>query len=103
MRDYEAVIILQPGASPDKSQEDIQRVKDVIVKNKGVIQSEIKWGKRSLAYPVKKKREGYYLLVHFQAEPSAIQPIVEAYRLLDQLVLRALVVQRDRPEVAKVA
>lgn len=101
MRNYEAMIILEANPVPDKIQESIQKVKDIIVKYGGAVQSEIKWGKRALAYSLKKKREGYYILLYFQAEPSSIGPVVQAYRLLDQEVLRAMIIAREKaPAVA---
>ncbi len=103
MNHYEAVIILEPNVTPEKNQEDIQKVKDVIVKYGGVIQSEIKWGKRVMAYSIKKKREGYYLLLNFQAAPEAIKQISQAYRLLETEVLRSMILQKDAPQPAKAA
>ncbi len=103
MNHYEAVIILEPNVTPEKNQEDIQKVKDIIVKYGGVIQSEIKWGKRGMAYSIKKKREGYYLLLNFQAKPEAIKQISQAYRLLETEVLRSMILQKDAPQPAKAA
>jgi small subunit ribosomal protein S6 len=95
------MIVLRSGATPEKMQESIQKAEEVIKKNGGLIQEEIKWGKRNLAYAIKKKREGYYLLVYFQAEPSSIKPITEAYRLLDEDVLRAMILERGDGEPVK--
>ncbi len=104
MKDYEAVIILEPNTIPEKVQEDIQKVKDVITKQGGKIQSEIKWGKRNLAYAIKKKREGYYLVLSFQAESSAIKNVMQAYRLMEQEILRVMVLEKNKPsQIAKVA
>lgn len=103
MKNYEAVIILEANVTPEKNQDDVQKVKDVIVKYEGAIQSEIKWGKRVMAYPIKKKREGYYLLLVFQAKPEAIKQIAQAYRLLETEVLRSMIIQKDAPQPAKAA
>lgn len=51
-------------------------------------------GKLKLAYPVKHQRHGTYVLVHFDAEPSAISGLDRALRLSDE-VLRHIVVERD--------
>lgn len=103
MKSYEAVIILEPNVNPEKNQEDIQKVKDVIVKYGGTIESEIKWGKRAMAYSIKKKKEGYYLLLNFQAKPEAIKQISQAYRLLEAEVLRSMILQKDAPLPVKAA
>lgn len=102
MKNYEAVIILEPNVTPEKNQEDSQKVKDIIAKFGGSIQSEIKWGRRSMAYSIKKKREGYYLLLNFQANPEAVKPISQAFRLLETEVLRFMILQKDAPQPAPV-
>jgi small subunit ribosomal protein S6 len=102
-RNYEAMIILYPGATPEKSQEEIQKVKDVITRFGGVVQSEVKWGKRGMAYSIKKKRDGYYLLLHFQADPSSLKSMTQAWKLMEDQVIRVLIVQKDQPQLAKVA
>ena len=49
------------------------------------------WGKRSLAYPIKKHETGYYVVARFDAEPTALPEFERAIKL-DEGVLRFLVV-----------
>lgn len=103
MRSYEAMIILHPHASPERLQDGVTKVKDVITKQKGSVSSEIKWGKRTLAFPIKKKKEGYYLILEFQADPSAVKPLHQAYRLMEEDVLRVMILEKTKPEAKKAA
>lgn len=102
MNFYEAVIVLQPQLSAEKMQEAVQKVKDIVSKHGGTVQAENKWGKRGLAYSIKKKREGYVVLLSFQADPSKINLIHQAYRLLEEEVLRALIIKKEQPQAANV-
>ncbi|HMV32927.1 MAG: 30S ribosomal protein S6 [Gemmatimonadales bacterium] len=49
------------------------------------------WGKRTLAYPIKKRETGYYVIANFKAEPSQLPEFERALKL-DDGVLRFLVV-----------
>jgi len=95
MRDYEVVVILRATLGPDKIQEDLEKVKETIRKQGGVIQEEQKWGSRSLSYPIKKKTEGFYVLIYFQIEPSRITALNHAFRLMEEEVIRALVLVKE--------
>ena len=49
--------------------QQFELVQDVIKKIGGTVDKVDEWGKRALAYEVKKQREGYYVVVNFQADP----------------------------------
>jgi small subunit ribosomal protein S6 len=53
-----------------------------------------RWGRRRLAYEIDKQREGYYVLMESQIEPSALKEL-ERNLKLNQQVLRFLVVRSD--------
>ncbi len=52
------------------------------------------WGKRALAYPIKKRETGYYVIAQFDAEPTALPEFERAVKL-DEGVLRFLVVANE--------
>lgn len=94
MRTYEALYIL----SPELGEEDIQTVaKDVenlVTQHEGsIVRSEI-WGKRKLAYEVKKHSEGVYVLLRFEANPEFL-PRLETHFRLSDAVIRHLLVHFD--------
>ena len=55
------------------------------------------WGKRTLAYPVRNKDTGYYVIARFMAEPSALPEFERALKL-DEGLVRHLVVLNDGPQ-----
>ncbi|MEO8450294.1 MAG: 30S ribosomal protein S6 [Gemmatimonadota bacterium] len=54
------------------------------------------WGKRTLAYPIRKRDTGYYVIANFDAEPTALPEFERAIKL-DEGVIRHLVVLNDEP------
>jgi small subunit ribosomal protein S6 len=94
LRTYEALYVVRP----DGKDEDIQTIADEVTKlvtdNGGaIVRSEI-WGKRKLAYEVKKFTEGVYVLLRFEADQSLI-PKLETYYRLSEAVIRFLIVHFD--------
>ena len=55
------------------------------------------WGKRTLAYPIKKHETGYYVVAKFEADTKALPEFERAIKL-DESVLRFLVVANDGPQ-----
>lgn len=55
------------------------------------------WGKRTLAYPIKKRDTGYYALARFEAAPDALPEFERALKL-DESLLRHLVILNDGPQ-----
>ncbi len=92
MKNYEALFVLRPDA-----EESIKKVTDLITdsikKNKGKILKEDNWGKRTIAYPIKKHRDGVYYKLNFSIEPSVIEALNRTYRL-NSGILRTLIIKR---------
>ncbi len=95
MCDYELVAIVSPDASNDTVAGKLERVSQLITERQGVVDETQHWGKKRLAYPIKKYIEGNYSLVRFKLEPAYIREVREV--LEDDLdVLRYLVIKRSK-------
>ena len=92
MRDYELVVVLSPEVGDEGFPVTIERISTVIQGNGGEIKNVDAWGRRRLAYPIRRHLDGYYAVTHFAAEPQAIRPL-EANLDLAEDVLRHLVVK----------
>ncbi len=68
MRKYEMLVILDAGN--EAQSEEISKIEEVIGNLGGTVSKSDVWGKRALAYPIRKKTEGYYVLFTFELEPS---------------------------------
>ncbi|MEA2063042.1 MAG: 30S ribosomal protein S6 [Gemmatimonadota bacterium] len=91
MKKYETVLILDPTLEDSEVEEKSKQIEELF-KAEGVEQFErTDWGKRKLAYPIKKKENGIYQIFRFHAEPSAISELERRLKL-DEQVLRSLIV-----------
>ena len=95
MRTYEALYIVSPELEDDAIQTVAKEVESLVTKNEGtIVRSEI-WGKRKLAYMVKKFTEGNYVLLRFTADPDFVARL-ETYFKLSESIIRYLVVHFDK-------
>jgi small subunit ribosomal protein S6 len=96
MRRYELMLVLRPDAPDDRSQAVIDRTTRQIVADGGQIVKVAPWGRRRLAYPIDRYREGSYHIVVFEAPSAAIPEMVRGL-LITEEVLRHLVTRVERP------
>ncbi|MBQ9419630.1 MAG: 30S ribosomal protein S6 [Synergistaceae bacterium] len=57
-------------AATDNQSEEITKIEELLKNLGGVVSKTDAWGKRTLAYPIRKKTEGYYVLFNFELEPA---------------------------------
>jgi small subunit ribosomal protein S6 len=91
-RRYETVYILDSALEEPAINEKLERFHSLITKDgKGTITNVAHWGKRTLAFPVRKRESGYYVVVQFEAEGEVLPEFERAVKL-DESVLRFMVV-----------
>jgi small subunit ribosomal protein S6 len=73
----------------------INNVKDLITKNGGEVYAVDKWGRKRLAFPIRKKNNGFYAYIEFAAPSDIVQKLERAYQL-DEQILRYLTVTLDK-------
>lgn len=95
MPTYELGLVLVPELDGEQRDAFLGEVRQLIAGAGGEIVKEDEWGKRSLAYPIKHKRDGFYTFWTFTAPGSAVAPLEYKLRLSDE-VLRHLVLNMDR-------
>ena len=96
MRRYELMLVLRPDVPDDRSQAVIDRTTRQIVGSGGGIVKVAPWGRRRLAYPIDRHREGSYHIILFEAPSEAIVEL-EHTLLITEEVLRHLVTRDERP------
>ena len=92
MRSYELVYVVDPELDEDGLDAVTKRVTDLIERNSGKVTQVEPWGLRRLAYPIRKKGEGQYVLMQLELEPQGVAGLERDLGLLEQ-VMRHLVVR----------
>jgi small subunit ribosomal protein S6 len=96
MRRYELMLVLRPDVPDDRSQVVTDRTTRQIVAGGGQIMKVAPWGRRRLAYPIDRHREGSYHIVVFEA-PAELVAELERGLLITEELLRHLITRVERP------
>ena len=87
MKYYETLYLINPNLADDDYKEVLTKFNDFVEKNKGVIVKVGEWGKKTLAYEVKKFDKGYYVLLNYCGEPDLINALNREFKL-DERILK---------------
>ncbi|MFO7446365.1 MAG: 30S ribosomal protein S6 [Ignavibacteriaceae bacterium] len=91
---YESAVIINAALDDEQIETVISRIKETILNNGGEIREIENWGRKRLAYMVKKSKIGYYAIFRFNAPSSIVAKLERAYSL-DEHILRFLTIQLD--------
>ncbi len=92
MRHYELVAIISPEADDDEVSRIVDRLSQSINSRGGAVEEIKNWGKRKLAYPVKKSMEADYILARFKLMPKSLRELESEIGTFG-VILRYLVVK----------
>ncbi len=96
VRDYELMYIVRPELEDDAVRVAVKSVRALLESHGGEVVKTTLWGKRRLAYEVKRLREGHYVLVVFHLDGGKVAEIERALRIHDT-VFRHLIVVHEGP------
>lgn len=94
MRRYETTFIIHPDLLDDDLQRIVQKAVGVIESHQGDVLQVQDWGKKRLAYKIKKQSRGHYIFIDYLAAAAAVKEVERVLRL-DDNVLRFLTVMVD--------
>ncbi len=97
-RDYESYIIVDGNLEDDSVEEIIKKYENLLKKQKAEIKNIDRIGRKRLAYPIKKKQNGYYICFEFIAKNDVVQKLERAYKL-DESILRYLTIYLTKKEL----
>ena len=97
--EYETVFILTPDLPEAEHKKAVDKFVQMIESNDGKIHNIERWGVRRLAYPIKRKTNGYYVYIEFEGKPEFVAELEQNYRY-DDTVLRYLTVKLDKHALA---
>ena len=85
-REYETIFIVHPETQAETMDQIADRVTDVISRLSGKLLKAENWGKRRLAYPVKKQQSGYYIYVRYLGYSDMVHEIERNLRMLEPVI-----------------
>jgi small subunit ribosomal protein S6 len=94
VRAYEVMVILDPSIDERTVESSLDKYLNVVRKDGGTIESVDVWGRRRLAYEVKKNAEGIYAVVTLNAEPATVKEL-DRQLTLNESILRTKVIRPD--------
>ena len=93
MNKYELMFIIDPTLTDEQKATVVETVKGIIAEGGEVVDVD-EWGMRKLAYPIQKKTEGYYVVMHFNANPTLPKELDRRLRISDNC-MRHIIVNLD--------
>ena len=103
MRPYEVMAIFEASTEPTVIQGVLDRALETMRGAGGNPGAIDRWGKRTFAYEVNHKREGYYVVVEFTAEPETVAALDRMLGLADEVVRHKVVRLPDKAVAAATA
>lgn len=98
MQQYELGIVVRPTLSDEEVKGVVEKLKSTIVAQGGTVQDVDFWGKRKLAYPIDKQREGYYVFLRFSLSPKNVAEVSRVARYTEDILRHILVKEEKKPE-----
>jgi small subunit ribosomal protein S6 len=95
MRRYEVMVILDPELEERTVEPSIDQYLNIVRDGGGMVEKLDIWGRRKLAYDIKKKAEGIYAVIDLTAEPAVVKEL-DRQLTLNESVLRTKVIRPDQ-------
>ena len=96
LRKYEVIFIIR-SMEEEATVAVIDKFAKLIAANGGTITKEDRWGKRRLAYEIKKEAEGFYVLFYVTCEPKCVAECDRVMKITDE-ILKHMIVRSDEKE-----
>ena len=93
-RQYELVYIALPDSTEEQLAELHQQVQTVVDRFGGTIERTEPWGRRRLAYEIRKKSEGIYAVINLTANPADVKELDRQFTISEQ-IMRTKVIRPD--------
>ena len=96
MRKYEIIFIIK-SLEEDATNAVIEKFEKLIAANGGKIDKEDRWGKKRLAYEIKKEAEGFYVIFYVTCEPACVNECDRVMKITEE-ILKHMIVRSDEKE-----
>jgi small subunit ribosomal protein S6 len=102
LRRYETIVITHADCPDDEIQSIIDKYKVIIEGRKGLVVKIDKWGKRKLAYEIKKVSRGFYILFDFVGQAEAVDELERNLNIDDKILKFMTVKTNDKVDIQEI-
>ena len=95
MRPYEVMVIFDPDTDERSVQPALEQFLTVITKGGGTVDNLDIWGKRRLAYEIRKKSEGIYAVLTLTAQPADVKELDRQFTI-NESIMRTKVIRTEK-------
>jgi len=99
-RDYELAFILNPEVSEEETRSILERLDQIVANFGGQVVKVNQWGRRRLAYPIERHRDGFYIFIDMILTPETVIELERTLKV-SEVVLRYMMKKRDPKAVQK--
>jgi small subunit ribosomal protein S6 len=100
LHDYELVVVMNPDIVEEDVPAALDRVTAAVTSRGGEVVDVQPWGRRRLAYPIRRHTEGNYVLTNIRLDPLRAHELESGFAISDD-ILRHLLIRKDEEEEAK--
>ena len=94
MRNYELTLVIDPDLSSVDQKKLVEKVKKIVEEIKGKVSKVTEWGKKELAYPIKKRTMGYYFLCLLNLPEDGVEKLDKKLKV-EEGIMRFLQVKKE--------
>jgi small subunit ribosomal protein S6 len=101
MRLYETGFLVSPSLTEEEAEAIVQQMVEVVSQKAGKMSRIEKWGKRKMAYPIKRLGEAYYVFFHYESGPEVPLELARRFRQMDTILRHLTLVKETQQNVRK--
>lgn len=98
MNIYENIVIFNSNLSDEEAESAVAKIKGIVTDNSGEVLKVDVWGRRKLAYEIKKQKKGIYVLLLYKTPPEAIKKLEDFYRVFD-IVIKHMIIKLESKQI----
>jgi small subunit ribosomal protein S6 len=98
MNFYELMLIFSGNLTEEEQKAQVSQVEETLKRENATIHLSDHWGKRKLAYPIKKQRQGYYDWIYVEGEPGRIAEVDRKLKMVEPL-LRFMILRMEKIQI----
>jgi small subunit ribosomal protein S6 len=98
MNIYENIVIFDSSLSDEEAEGAVTKIKGIVTGSSGEVLKVDIWGRRKLAYEIKKQKKGIYVLLLYKTPPEAIKKLEDFFRVFDA-VIKYMIIKLDSKQI----